>query len=129
MYLIDRDSMKLRYYVVPTLTCIMGGILLAGAYVLNSFACANSDQSAAMQNLPLCSTQQSQVDTFAILGAILLVVGGVVLVRWIRRYSRKYVDLSLRCPECGTSRGDGEAKCRRCGYLFPSPSLAEKPKE
>lgn len=119
-------SMRLRYYTVPILTCAMGGVLLVAAYVLDSFACANSDQAAAMQDLPLCSTQQAQVATFAIFGAILLAVGAVVLAIWIRKYSRKYVDVFLRCPECGTSRRGNEASCRRCGCSFPPLSLAGK---
>jgi hypothetical protein len=119
---------KLRYYAVPVLTTAMGGVLLVGALVLDSFACANSDQTAAMRNLPLCSTQQSQVTTFAVAGAVLVILGVVVLLYWIRKYGRKHVDPSLRCPECGATRGASDSTCRRCGSVFSTSTPADLPK-
>ena len=124
--LINRRPVKLRYYTVPLLTLALGGVLLGGAMILDSFACTTSDQAAAMQGLLLCGTQQAQVTTFAIAGAILAIIGAAVLVRWIRKYGRRYVDPSVRCPECGTSRGPSDSACRRCGFVFSSFTPAEK---
>ena len=112
--------MKLRYYTFPILTLAMGGVLLVGALILDSYACTNSDQVSAMQGLPLCTTQQAQVTTFAIAGGVLAVTGTMLLLHWIRKYGRKHVDPSVRCPECGISRGPSDSSCRRCGFRYPT---------